>query len=172
MAADGDDGWSQRPPRRTDDCRGNSAASEPAGGPAGRPPGASHHVAREPFLTRTLAPFEVLNDEGLALIEHNADTILEEVGLEFRGDAEALRLLRDAGADVQGERVRFPRGMCRQIVQATAPRQFTQHARNPARQRRDRRRRTPSSPRTTARRSCATSTTAGATARSRTSGTS
>ena len=79
------------------------------------------HVAREPFLTRTLAPFEVLNDEGLSQIEANADTILQEVGLEFRGDADALRLLKDAGADVQGERVRFPKGMCRQIVKASAP---------------------------------------------------
>jgi trimethylamine--corrinoid protein Co-methyltransferase len=88
------------------------------------------HVATEPFLTRTLAPFEVLNEEGLSTLEHNADTILQEVGLEFRGDPDALRLFREAGADVQGERVRFPRGMCRQIVQATAPRQFTQYARN------------------------------------------
>ena len=88
------------------------------------------HVERVPFLTRTLKPFEVLDEDGLATIEENADTILEKVGLEFRGDPDALRLLRDAGADVQGERVRFPRGMCRQIVQATAPRQFTQHARN------------------------------------------
>jgi trimethylamine---corrinoid protein Co-methyltransferase len=91
------------------------------------------HAEHVPFLTRTLAPFEVLNEEGLALIEHNADTILEEVGLEFRGDPDALRLFRDAGADVQGERVRFPRGMCRSIIQATAPRQFTQYARNPER---------------------------------------
>ena len=83
------------------------------------------HAEHVPFLTRKLAPFEVLDDEGLSLIEHNADTILQEVGLEFRGDADALRLFRDAGADVQGERVRFPRGMCRQIVQATAPRQFS-----------------------------------------------
>ena len=90
------------------------------------------HIERTPFLTRTMQPFEVLNEEGLALLEQNADTILEEVGLEFRGDPEAVRLLKDAGADVDGERVRFPRGMCRQIVQATAPRQFTQHARNPA----------------------------------------
>ncbi|MGH2408304.1 MAG: trimethylamine methyltransferase family protein [Candidatus Limnocylindrales bacterium] len=90
-------------------------------------------VERVPFLTRTMAPFEVLNEEGLALIEHNADTILEEVGLEFRGDPESLRLLREAGASVDGERVRFPRGMCRQIVQATAPREFMQHARNPER---------------------------------------
>jgi trimethylamine--corrinoid protein Co-methyltransferase len=91
------------------------------------------HAEHVPFLTRTLAPFEVLNEEGLATIEDNADTILQEVGLEFRGDEDALRLLREAGADVDGVRVRFPRGMCRSIVQATAPRQFTQYARNPAR---------------------------------------
>src|ERR1700721_3170405 len=40
---------------------------------------------------------------------------------------------RAAGADVQGERVHFARGMCRALVQRTAPREFTQHARNPAR---------------------------------------
>jgi trimethylamine--corrinoid protein Co-methyltransferase len=103
------------------------------GGRAGRQAArASHHIARVPFLTRSLAPFEVLNEEGLATIEHNADTILERVGLEFRGDPDALRLFRDAGADVEGERVRFPRGMCRQIVQATAPNVFTQYARNEA----------------------------------------
>ena len=91
------------------------------------------HAEHVPFLTRKLAPFEVLDEEGLSLIEHNADTILQEVGLEFRGDPDALRLLREAGASVDGERVRFPRGMCRSIVQASAPRQFTQYARNPER---------------------------------------
>jgi trimethylamine---corrinoid protein Co-methyltransferase len=91
------------------------------------------HAEHIPFLTRTLAPFEVLGEEGLSLIEQNADTILEEVGVEFRNDADALRRFRDAGADIQGERVRFPRGMCRSIVQASAPRQFTQYARNPER---------------------------------------
>jgi trimethylamine--corrinoid protein Co-methyltransferase len=90
------------------------------------------HMERTPFLTRTLAPFEVLGEDGLATIEENADTILQEVGIEFRGDPDALRLFADAGADVQGERVRFPRGMCRSIVQASAPRQFTQYARNEA----------------------------------------
>jgi trimethylamine--corrinoid protein Co-methyltransferase len=104
-----------------------------SGGRAGRQAArASHHVAREPFLTRTLQPFEVLNEEGLATIEHNADTILEQVGLDFRGDPDALRRFREAGADVEGERVRFPHGMCRQIVQASAPRIFTQYARNEA----------------------------------------
>ena len=88
------------------------------------------HVEAAPFLTRALKPVEVLSEEGLAQLEENADTILEEVGIEFRGDADALRLLRQAGADVTGELVRFPRGMCRKIVQASAPRIFTQHARN------------------------------------------
>ena len=37
-----------------------------------------------------------------------------------------------AGADVDGERVRFPRGLCRQLVQATAPQRVHQDARNPA----------------------------------------
>src|SRR6185436_930000 len=61
------------------------------------------------------------------------DTILQEVGLEFRGDPDALRLLQDAGADVDGVRVRFPRGMVRSIIQASAPRVFRQTARNPER---------------------------------------
>jgi trimethylamine--corrinoid protein Co-methyltransferase len=91
---------------------------------------AAAHAAGAPFLTRALQPFEVLNEEGLALIEHNADTILEEVGIIFRGDQAALDTLRKAGADVEGELVRFPRGMCRRIVQASAPRTYTQHARN------------------------------------------
>jgi trimethylamine---corrinoid protein Co-methyltransferase len=86
-----------------------------------------------PFLTRTMRPFEIVSAEGLELIEHNADTILEEVGIEFRDHPEALRLLADAGADVDGQRVRFPRGMCRSIVTATAPSSYVQHARNPAR---------------------------------------
>jgi trimethylamine--corrinoid protein Co-methyltransferase len=67
------------------------------------------------------------------LIEHNADTILQEVGMDFRGDPEILEVLRNAGADVRGENVRFERGMCRRLIQATAPRAFTYHARNPAR---------------------------------------
>ncbi len=86
-----------------------------------------------PFITRALAPYEVLSEEGLALIEHNAETVLEEIGIDFKGDPEALPLWRDAGADVRGERVHFPRGLCRALVQATAPRDYVQHARNPAR---------------------------------------
>jgi len=86
-----------------------------------------------PYITRNIPCFEVLDEEGLSLIEQNAEIILEEVGIEFRDDAEALQIWKDAGADVRDELVRFPRGMCRSIIQASAPREYTQHARNPAR---------------------------------------
>jgi trimethylamine---corrinoid protein Co-methyltransferase len=86
-----------------------------------------------PYITRQIPFFEVLSEEGLATIEYNADTILEEIGIDFRDDKEALEIWKAAGASVDGERVRFPRGMCRQLVQNSAPREFTQHARNSAR---------------------------------------
>src|SRR5918995_1068399 len=59
------------------------------------------------YIKRKINVYEVLDEEGLAIIEANADTVLEEIGIEFRDDAEALALWRDAGADVKGERVHF-----------------------------------------------------------------
>ena len=85
------------------------------------------------FIERKIPWFEVLDEEGLQLIETNADTVLEEIGIEFRDFPEALALFKDAGADIDGERVRFPRGLCRSIVQKSAPAEYTQHARNPDR---------------------------------------
>ena len=85
------------------------------------------------WIDRRIPCFEVLDTEALELVEHNADTVLEEIGIEFRDFPRALKLWKDAGADVDGERVRFPRGMCRSLVQATTPREYTQHARNPRR---------------------------------------
>lgn len=103
------------------------------GGRAARQAARLHQVVEKaPFLTRTMGPFEVLSEEGLELIEWNADTLLEQVGIEFRDAPEARALLRDAGAEVEGERVRFPRGLCRELVQRSAPHVFTQLARNPA----------------------------------------
>jgi trimethylamine--corrinoid protein Co-methyltransferase len=63
---------------------------------------------------------------------HNAETILQEIGIEFRDYPRARDLLRAAGCDITGERVRFPRGLARRLV-ATAPQNFTQVARNPER---------------------------------------
>ena len=84
------------------------------------------------YITRDIPSVGLLTEEGLALIEENADTILEEIGIDFRDDPEALALFKDAGADIDGERVRFPRGLARKLV-STAPPTFTQLARNPER---------------------------------------
>ena len=86
----------------------------------------------KPFITRSVPVYDVLSDEGAEIIENNAEIILEETGIDFKDDPEALAILKDAGADIKGERVRFPRGMCRQLCQ-TAPSEFTQYARNPER---------------------------------------
>ena len=142
------------------------------GGREGRRDERMHEVVEKvPFITRTLTPFEVLNEEGLATIEYNADTILETVGIDFREAPDAHKLLAEAGCEVEGERVRFPRGLARQLVQATAPREFDQFSR--ARRRPCTSVAAPPCLRLpTAPRSSATSTAAAATARSRTSGTS
>ena len=94
---------------------------------------ASSSVASAPYIERKIPYFELLDEEQLELIEHNADTVLEEIGIEFRDDPAALTLFRDAGADVQGERVHFPRGMCRRIIMDNAPAEYVQYARNPER---------------------------------------
>ena len=84
------------------------------------------------FIDRSIPYFNVLNEEAIELIEHNAETVLQEIGIEFRDFEPALRMLKDAGAEVDGERVRFPRGLCRQLL-ANAPAEYIQHARNPER---------------------------------------
>jgi trimethylamine--corrinoid protein Co-methyltransferase len=91
-------------------------------------------AARAPaYITRRIPTYELLGEEGLAALEDHAETILQEIGVEFRGDERALALWREAGASVDGTRVRFDRGLVRSVIQATAPARFTQHARNPAR---------------------------------------
>jgi trimethylamine--corrinoid protein Co-methyltransferase len=56
-----------------------------SGGRAGRQAlRASHVVEAETYLTRTMKPFEIVSDEGLEIIEHNAETILNEVGVDPR----------------------------------------------------------------------------------------
>jgi trimethylamine--corrinoid protein Co-methyltransferase len=110
-----------------------SHARRPSGRDAKRASRAARAASSVPYITRRIPYYEVLDEEGLVLLEQNADTILEEIGIDFRDDAEALAIWKAAGADVQGERVHFPRRLCRSIIQRSAPHEFTQHARNPAR---------------------------------------
>ena len=84
------------------------------------------------YIERNIPLFEVLNEEALEIIEANAETVLEEIGVNFVENPAALERWREAGADVDGERVRIPRGLARKLC-STAPSRFTQHARNPER---------------------------------------
>ena len=102
------------------------------GGAARRAERTAVSVETAKFISRNIPNFEVLNDEALSIIETNAETILEEIGVNFVENPGALELWRAAGADVLGERVHIPRGLARALC-ASAPGRFVQHARNPER---------------------------------------
>ena len=76
--------------------------------------------------------YALLDPDAEEAIHQASMRILEEIGVDFRGDAEALVLWREAGARIAGERVRIPRELALAQL-ALAPARFTQHARNPAR---------------------------------------
>lgn len=91
-----------------------------------------------PYIVRNIPTYDLLGEESLQRIEHTADRILAEVGIDFRGgDDQAIDLWREAGAEVKpspvdGVNIRFPDGLVREILR-TAPASFTQIARNRAR---------------------------------------
>ena len=154
--------------RRRSDAPPASHARRPSGRDAKRASRAARAASSIPYITRKIPYYEVLSEEGLALLEHNADTILEEIGIDFRDDAEAIEIWKAAGADVKGERVHFARGMCRRSC--SGPRRASSFStRATPRAMWSSAARTPCSRPPTARRSCAVSTKAGATRGSRTS---
>ena len=102
------------------------------GGAARRAERTAVRIECAKFIERNIPTFDILNEEALEIIEYNAETVLEEIGVNFPSNPGALALWREAGADVQGERVRIPRGLARQLCK-TAPSRITQHARNPER---------------------------------------
>jgi len=82
------------------------------------------------YIERNIPNYEVLTEEALDVIEANAETVLAEIGVNFVDNPGALERWREAGAEIEGERVRIPRGLARKLI-ASAPSEFTQHARNP-----------------------------------------
>ena len=100
------------------------------GGAARRAARGSAVVETARYIERNIPDLEILNEEALQIIEHNAETVLEEIGVSFVNNPAALERWRQAGAEIDGERVRLPRGLARKLC-ATAPSQFTQVARNP-----------------------------------------
>ncbi len=102
------------------------------GGAARRAERSAISVETARFIERNIPNFDILNEEALEIIEANAETVLAEIGVNFVENPAALELWRAAGAEIDGERVRIPRGLARRLC-STAPSQFTQHARNPER---------------------------------------
>jgi len=115
-----------------DDAATRSRRGRGGGGAARRAERTTMRIEAARFITRNIPDIDMLSAEALDVIEHNAETVLEEIGVVFAEQPEALRRWKEAGADVQGDRVHIPRGLARKLC-ATAPSQFTQHARNPER---------------------------------------
>ena len=106
--------------------------SRSGGGAARRAERTAVSVETERYIERNIPLYEFLDEATLEVIEYNAETVLEEIGVNFVDSPEALERWRTVGATIEGERVRIPRGLARQLCK-TAPSKFVQHARNPER---------------------------------------
>ncbi|MFQ5409204.1 MAG: trimethylamine methyltransferase family protein [Anaerolineales bacterium] len=81
-------------------------------------------------IVNSLAPLEILQPAQVEQLHAAALHILQNTGVVFRSP-EALRLFRQAGARVHGERVYLEADLIEGCLQL-APAQYTLHARNPA----------------------------------------
>lgn len=80
---------------------------------------------------RRLPPTPLVSEDELESIHVASLRVLTETGMDFL-HPDALRLLRDAGARVEGERVRFDPEMVLEYL-SHAPAEYTLHGRNPER---------------------------------------
>jgi len=94
--------------------------------------GAADIPGARPSTRRKIPAYELLDEASLVSLEQHAEWLLTEIGVEIRGDAEALRLFKEAGVSVDGERLRFDPGHVRALC-STAPKNYTMHARDPQR---------------------------------------
>ena len=108
---------------------GKRKRSRSGGGSARRAERTAVRIESAKFIERNIPNFEVLSEEAIEIIELNAETILEEVGVAFTDNPSAIKTWKDAGAEIEGERVRIPRGLARKLCK-TAPKRILQHARN------------------------------------------
>ena len=84
------------------------------------------------YVTRALPWYAMAAEGELDWIEHRAFALIERIGIEFRDDPAALGRWRAAGAEVTETRVRAAPELIRSLL-SSAPEEFTQVARNPAR---------------------------------------
>ena len=106
--------------------------SRGGGGAARRAERTAVQIECAKYIERRIPNLELLDEEALCLIEAHAEQVLEEIGVSFPANPGALARWKEAGADVDGERVRLPKGLARELIK-TAPSEFTQYARNPDR---------------------------------------
>lgn len=88
-----------------------------------------------PYIRRSLPVFDVLSEDQLTRLEGQVDWLLENVGIAFRDDPAALDVWRRAGVvpgGAHGDLIKADAQWVRSLC-AKAPREFTQHARNPER---------------------------------------
>ncbi len=78
--------WPRRRAKLDEKKTAAAAGRRPSARDAKRMARAAQAGQSVPYITRRIPCYEVLGEEGLALIENNADTILEEIGIEFRED--------------------------------------------------------------------------------------
>ena len=108
---------------------GTRKRTRSGGGSARRAERTAVKIECERFIERNIPNLEILSQEAIEIIEYNAETVLEEIGVAFTDNPGAIEIWRNAGADIEGERVRIPRGLARKLCR-TAPKKIIQHARN------------------------------------------
>lgn len=89
-------------------------------------------IHQAPFgqVERRMAPLEILSTDEVERIHEAALTILARIGIKVL-EPGAHDRLRQAGAEVEGDMVRFPQGMIAEHLRSV-PQEFTLIARNPA----------------------------------------
>ena len=84
-----------------------------------------------PETDRGIPYVDLLSPEQVERVHRETAKLLREKGIEFRDD-ESANLWKEAGADVQGHRVRIDEALLMQLL-STAPEQYRMVARNPSR---------------------------------------
>lgn len=88
-------------------------------------------LTQRPFgeVRNPISPTELISADQVETIHHASLRVLRDIGLKV-DSAVARRLLAEAGADVDGDRVRFDPAMVEGML-TELPSEFTIHARNP-----------------------------------------
>ena len=103
--------------------RGGARANPGAGGH-----GAIHQSPKR-NVRRRFEPTKIISDDEVESIHLASLKVLAEIGMDFI-HPEAIEMWKKAGADVQGDRVRFEPALLEELLSHIPP-EFTVHARNP-----------------------------------------